>query len=186
MLMLNPGKVQKEGIEIAYRAEQELFNVHVNSFENFSEMFTWVLKVHKLGKCKQIEKFFMQREDYVDTMGCNKKMIAEHIRDQLMENYTADLVSSKEYANLFTSSKNKGTQKRQLLEAAALKCEICTSVSVGADGQIIPRTGCRSARLPAAPRNSGLPLRRQAPPCSRRGPACGRQSAPPAPPAPPR
>lgn len=43
-------------------------------------------------------------------MGCNKKMIAEHIRDQLGgENYTADLVSSKECANLFTSSKNKVT-----------------------------------------------------------------------------
>lgn len=44
---------------------------------------------------------------YVDTVGRNKKIIAEYIRNQLEEDYAADQISIKEYADPFTGDKNK-------------------------------------------------------------------------------
>lgn len=44
---------------------------------------------------------------YVDTVGRNKKIIAEHIRNQLEEDYAADQISIKEYVDPFTGDKNK-------------------------------------------------------------------------------
>ncbi len=44
---------------------------------------------------------------YVDTVGQNRKMIAEYIRNQLEEDYSQDQVSIKEYTDPFTGSKNK-------------------------------------------------------------------------------
>ena len=43
---------------------------------------------------------------YVDTVGRNKKVIAEYIRSQLEEDYTLDQMSIKEYTDPFTGSKN--------------------------------------------------------------------------------
>ena len=43
---------------------------------------------------------------YVDTVGRNKKVIAEYIRNQLKEEYTLDQMSIKEYTDPFTGSKN--------------------------------------------------------------------------------
>ena len=43
---------------------------------------------------------------YVDTVGRNKKVIAEYIRNQLKEDYTLDQMSIKEYTDPFTGSKN--------------------------------------------------------------------------------
>ena len=43
---------------------------------------------------------------YVDTVGRNKKVIAEYIRNQLEEDYTLDQMSIKEYTDPFTGSKN--------------------------------------------------------------------------------
>ena len=43
---------------------------------------------------------------YVDTVGRNKKVIAEYIRNQLEEEYTLDQMSIKEYTDPFTGSKN--------------------------------------------------------------------------------
>ncbi|MBR2953809.1 MAG: IS200/IS605 family transposase, partial [Clostridia bacterium] len=42
-----------------------------------------------------------------DTVGRNKKAIAEYIRNQLEEDYAADQISIKEYIDPFTGSKNK-------------------------------------------------------------------------------
>ena len=50
---------------------------------------------------------FWCRGYYVDTVGRNKKVIAEYIRNQLEEDYAADQLSLKEYTDLFTGAKNK-------------------------------------------------------------------------------
>ena len=44
---------------------------------------------------------------YVDTVGRNKKIIVEYIRNQLEEDYAADQISIKEYVDPFTGNKNK-------------------------------------------------------------------------------
>ena len=41
------------------------------------------------------------------TVGRNKKVIAEYIRNQLEEDYAADQMSIKEYNDPFTGDKNK-------------------------------------------------------------------------------
>ncbi len=43
----------------------------------------------------------------MDTVGRNRKIIAEYIRNQLEEDYAADQISIKEYADPFTGDKNK-------------------------------------------------------------------------------
>ena len=50
---------------------------------------------------------FWCRGYYVDTVGRNKKIIAEYIRNQLEEDYAADQMSIKEYVDPFTGDKNK-------------------------------------------------------------------------------
>ena len=44
---------------------------------------------------------------YADTVGRNKKVIAEYIKNQLEEDFASDQVSMKEYIDPFTGSKNK-------------------------------------------------------------------------------
>lgn len=51
---------------------------------------------YKYGKCS-----FWCRGYYVDTVGKNKKKIAEYIRTQLREDQVSDLISIKEYADPF-------------------------------------------------------------------------------------
>ena len=43
---------------------------------------------------------------YVDTVGRNKKVIAEYVRNQL-EDYAADQISIKEFTDPFTGDKRK-------------------------------------------------------------------------------
>ncbi len=42
----------------------------------------------------------------MDTVGRNKKVIAEYIRNQLEEDYALDQMTTKEYSDPFTGSKN--------------------------------------------------------------------------------
>ena len=49
---------------------------------------------------------FWCRGYYVDTVGRNKKAIAEYIRHQLDEDMASDQISLKEYIDPFTGSKN--------------------------------------------------------------------------------
>ena len=44
---------------------------------------------------------------YVDTVGRNKKIIAEYIQNQPEEDYATDQISIKEYVDPFTGDKNK-------------------------------------------------------------------------------
>ena len=49
----------------------------------------------------------VQRVFCVDTVGRNKKAIAEYIRNQIEEDYAVDQVTMKEYTDPFTGSKTK-------------------------------------------------------------------------------
>ena len=62
---------------------------------------------HANLKYKYGSRNFWCRGYYVDTVGRNKKAIAEYIRNQLEEDYAADQISLKEYIDPFTGSKNK-------------------------------------------------------------------------------
>ena len=53
------------------------------------------------------DKAFWARGYYVDTVGRNKKQIAEYIRNQLQEDEMADQMSIQEYIDPFTGSKTK-------------------------------------------------------------------------------
>lgn len=58
-------------------------------------------------KCKYGNRHFWTRGYFVDTVGKNKKQVAEYIRNQLAEDQIANKTSLKEYVDLFTSSENK-------------------------------------------------------------------------------
>ena len=62
---------------------------------------------HANLKYKYGSRTFWCRGYYVDTVGRNKKVIAEYIRAQLEEDYTLDQMSIKEYTDPFTGSKNR-------------------------------------------------------------------------------
>ena len=56
---------------------------------------------YKYGNCH-----FWCRGYYVDTVGRNKKVIEEYIKNQLQEDIAADQISLKEYMDPFTGAKN--------------------------------------------------------------------------------
>ena len=58
-------------------------------------------------KYKYGNRHFWARGYYVDTVGKNKKMIKEYIRNQLEEDYTSDQISLKEFTDPFTGEKRK-------------------------------------------------------------------------------
>ncbi len=61
---------------------------------------------HANLKYKYGNRHFWCRGYYVDTVGRNKKAIAEYIKNQLVEDIAADQISLKEYMDPFTGSKN--------------------------------------------------------------------------------
>ena len=52
-------------------------------------------------------RHFWCRGYYVDTVGRNKKVIEQYIRNQLEEDFSDDQISMKEYTDPFTGAKNK-------------------------------------------------------------------------------
>ena len=58
-------------------------------------------------KYKYGNRHFWCRGYYVDTVGRNKKIIAEYIRNQLEEDIANDQMTLTEYTDPFTGSKNK-------------------------------------------------------------------------------
>ena len=62
---------------------------------------------HANLKYKYGSREFWCRGYYVDTVGRNKKVIAEYIRNQLEEDYTKDQITMKEFIDPFTGNKNK-------------------------------------------------------------------------------
>ena len=61
---------------------------------------------HANLKYKYGTRSFWCRGYYVDTVGKNKRIIEEYIRNQLEEDYTNDQITFKEYTDPFTGSKN--------------------------------------------------------------------------------
>ncbi len=62
---------------------------------------------HTNLKYKYGSRSFWHRGYYVDTVGRNKKQIAEYIKNQLEEDYAVDQVTMNEYIDPFTGSKTK-------------------------------------------------------------------------------
>ena len=62
-------------------------------------------------KYKYGNRHFWCRGFYVDTVGRNKKVIAEYIRNQLHEDYEADQLTMKEYIDPFTGEPVKEGKK---------------------------------------------------------------------------
>ena len=62
---------------------------------------------HANLKYKYGNRHFWCRGYYVDTVGRNKKVIEQYIRNQLEEDFSADQISMKEYTDPFTGAKNK-------------------------------------------------------------------------------
>ena len=62
---------------------------------------------HANLKYKYGTRSFWCRGYYVDTVGKNKKVIADYIRNQLEEDYAKDQITMKEYIDPFTGIKNK-------------------------------------------------------------------------------
>lgn len=62
---------------------------------------------HANLKYKYGERKFWCRGYYVDTVGRNKRAIAEYMRNQLEENFANDQMTIKEYIDPFTGTKNK-------------------------------------------------------------------------------
>lgn len=62
---------------------------------------------HANLKYKYGSRHFWCRGYFVDTVGRNKKAIAEYIRNQIEEDYAVDQVTMKEYTDPFTGSKTK-------------------------------------------------------------------------------
>ena len=64
---------------------------------------------HANLKYKYGNRHFWCRGYYVDTVGKNEKRIAEYVRNQLLEDYTEDQITLKEYIDPFTAEReNKG------------------------------------------------------------------------------
>ena len=62
---------------------------------------------HANLKYKYGNRHFWARGYFVDTVGRNKKQVAEYIKNQLVEDQIADQMSLKEYVDPFTGSENK-------------------------------------------------------------------------------
>ena len=62
---------------------------------------------HAHLKYKYGSRSFWCRGYYVDTVGRNKKVIADYIKSQLEEDYMADQISMKEYIDPFTGNKKQ-------------------------------------------------------------------------------
>ena len=66
-----------------------------------------IFDLHANLKYKYGSGNFWCRGYYVDTVGKNKKAIADYIRTQLEEDYASDRISIREFTDPFTGSKNQ-------------------------------------------------------------------------------
>ncbi|MBR1531199.1 MAG: IS200/IS605 family transposase [Eubacterium sp.] len=62
---------------------------------------------HANLKYRYGNRHFWCRGYYVDTVGRNKRVIEEYIKNQLEDDYASDQISLKEYIDPFTGNKNK-------------------------------------------------------------------------------
>ena len=62
---------------------------------------------HANLKYKYGQRSFWCRGYYVDTVGKNKKVIADYIKNQLEEDYAVEQLTIKEFSDPFTGAKNQ-------------------------------------------------------------------------------
>ena len=84
-------------------------NISVASFVGYikGKSTLMIFERHANLKYKYGNRHFWCRGYYVDTVGRNKKVIADYIRNQLEEDYASDQISLKEYMDPFTGSERK-------------------------------------------------------------------------------
>ncbi len=68
---------------------------------------------HANLKYKYGNRHFWCKGYYVDTVGKNKKVIAEYIRNQLQEDIATDQMTIKEYVDPFEKEEEKGKDKKK-------------------------------------------------------------------------
>ena len=109
---------QQKGLEII---EAELCKDHVHMLISIPQKYSvsqimgylkgksslMIFDRHANFKYKYGNRHFWARGYYVDTVGRNKKKVAEYLRNQLREDEIADQMSLKEYVDPFTGSVNK-------------------------------------------------------------------------------
>ena len=71
---------------------------------------------HANLKYKYGNRHFWCKGYYVDTVGKNKKVIAEYIRNQLQEDIATDQMSLKEYVDPFDKNEEKENNKKKGIE----------------------------------------------------------------------
>lgn len=83
-------------------------NMSVSSFVGYlkGKSSLMIFDRHANLKYKYGNRHFWCRGYYVDTVGRNKRAIAEYIRNQLQEDIADDQISLKEYIDPFTGKKN--------------------------------------------------------------------------------
>ena len=83
-------------------------NISVSSFVGYlkGKSSLMIFDRHANLKYKYGNRHFWCRGYYVDTVGRNKRAIAEFIRNQLQEDIADDQISLKEYIDPFTGKKN--------------------------------------------------------------------------------
>ncbi|MBR0114251.1 MAG: IS200/IS605 family transposase [Firmicutes bacterium] len=83
-------------------------NISVSSFVGYlkGKSSLMIFDRHANLKYKYGNRHFWCRGYYVDTVGHNKRAIAEYIRNQLQEDIADDQISLKEYIDPFTGKKN--------------------------------------------------------------------------------
>ena len=83
--------------------------ISVSGFMGYLKGKSSLLIFQKYGNMKFAyrNREFWCRGYYVDTVGRNKKVIAEYIRNQLEEDYAAEQISIKEFIDPFTGNKKQ-------------------------------------------------------------------------------
>ncbi|MBQ5437066.1 MAG: IS200/IS605 family transposase [Firmicutes bacterium] len=83
-------------------------NISVSSFVGYlkGKSSLMIFDRHANLKYKYGNRHFWCRGYYVDTVGRNKRAIAEYIRNQLQDDIADDQISLKEYIDPFTGKKN--------------------------------------------------------------------------------
>ena len=83
-------------------------NISVSSFVGYlkGKSSLMIFDRHANLKYKYGNRHFWCRGYYVDTVGRNKRAIAEYISNQLQEDIAGDQISLKEYIDPFTGKKN--------------------------------------------------------------------------------
>ncbi|MNH37394.1 Transposase IS200 like protein [compost metagenome] len=72
-----------------------------------------IFERHAQLKYRYGNRKFWCKGFYVDTVGRNKKVIEEYIRNQLQEDIIADQMTIEEYLDPFTGEEIKGNRKKK-------------------------------------------------------------------------